>query len=117
MLFSNKQHIAKARQELGLNKADLCEIPPLEAKPILKNIMDRFCTRQDARWWWQYFRKSLPTYSLGLAQAYNSLDQIVPDKNEKVWLVVEEYNPEGFRLYLGTVRNIQKVIGECPGFE
>lgn len=114
---NNKHHIAKAMQELGLNKSDLREIAPLQAKATLKKIVDRFCTRQDARWWWECFRKNLPAYSRQLDYAYNFLDQIVPVREEKVWLIVEEYHPISFRLYLGTVPNIQKVIGECPSFE
>ena len=115
--YRNKHHIAKALQELGLKKADLREIPLSEAKSTIKNIRDRFCTRQDARWWWQYFRENLPTYFKAVTQAYELLDQIVPIKEEKVWFVVEEGEPVDFRLYLGTVPTIQKVIGECPAFE
>lgn len=117
-IFSNKHSIAEAMQELGLNKADLREIPYPEAKPILKGIKDTFCTEQNVRWWWTYFRKSLPYYLREVDyDGYKLLNKIVPAKDEKVWFVVEEYNPDIFRLYLGTVANIQKVVEESPFFE
>ncbi|MBN9392987.1 MAG: hypothetical protein J0I20_33455 [Chloroflexi bacterium] len=113
----NKHVIAQALQNLGLNKADLREVPPLEAKAILKTIKDHFCTRQNARWWWEYFRTNLPQYSHGLREAYLLLEHIIPVKTENVWFVVEEDNSNGFRLFSGTVSNIQKVIGESSYFE
>ena len=110
-----KHWIAEAVQTLGLDKADLREIPIYHAKNILKTIKDHFCTRQDAIWWWEYFRENLPHYSKRLNQGYTLLDQIVPDMDEKIWFVIQE--TYGFRLYLGTISTIQRIIGECAAFE
>lgn len=114
---SNKIRISMALKDLGLSKTDLREIPRNQAKPILKTIKDRFTTNQNTRWWWEYFRETLPMQSARFNYGYQLIDKVVPSKEEKVWLVTEEGFPNIFRLYIGKPTVIKNVLGECPSFE
>jgi hypothetical protein len=114
---SVKHEIVNAIQTLNYTKSDLREIPFGEAKPILKSIKDTFTTDQNARWWWNCFRENISRFSQRFDNSWEQLVKIVPNPEEKVWFVVEEDQPDIFRVYLGKVNVIQNILGQCFGFE
>ena len=50
-------------------------------------------------------------------KGFERITEIIPDKNEKLWFVAEEDQLPFYPIYEATPESIQKVIGECYGFE
>lgn len=111
------EEIENALELLSIENSSFQLLSDNEANPLFRKLLDRFVSGGDRRWWWESF--SLPEYSLNFddQQAFQRITTVVPDPQESVWIVIEDDQLPIYPIYEGSPENIQKVIGECYGFE
>lgn len=111
------EEIATAINSLSMSEHSFRLLPDAEAEPLYNNLIDTFVGGNDRRWWWEAF--SAEDYSIDFSEscAFEKIIDIVPMPLELVWFVVEEDQLPIYPIYEASSADIQKVIGECYGFE
>ncbi len=110
--------IEKARVALQLPETSLRLLAEPEAEAIFVRAEAHFVASTGRAWWWEDFRERGLSHHCGGGDGFLFLSQIVPAPHEVVWWIVESSGSRpSYRVYEGAVETIQRVIGECHGFE
>jgi len=106
-----------AMVSLGLSEEQFCILPDHEARPIFDSLLCTFTGGIDSRWWWESFIAESCSFTFSDSLGFNRISSIVPDPDQKVYFVVEDYNAPFFPICHTTPSIAQRIIGECFGFE
>ena len=68
------------------------------------------------RWWREYFSTRTSRH-FGKGDGFSHLSKLVPDPDELVWFIAEDFVEPEFSAWEATPRDIQAVLGECYSFE
>lgn len=109
--------IENAIKELSLSEGEFRQLPSQEAEPLYRELVNYFVEGGDRRWWWESFLKPSESVQFSDGKGFERITDIVPNKKENVWFVAEEDQLPFYPIYEATPETIQKVIGECYGFE
>ena len=111
------EEIDNAIKKLSLEEEEFRQLPSAEAESLSQDLLITFVEGGDRLWWWESF--SMPSKSIHFSdgKGFKRIIEIVPDKNEKVWFVIEKDILTFYPIYEATPELIQKVIGECYAFE
>jgi len=92
-------------------------LPSDEGSILYQELLEEFVTDGDRRWWWESFSKPSASKTFENGKGFEKIAKLVPDPHEAVWFIVEEDQLPFYPIYEATPAAIQKVIGECYGFE
>ncbi|MEQ9439212.1 MAG: hypothetical protein RIG62_09190 [Cyclobacteriaceae bacterium] len=85
-------------------------------KELYYELLDRFVKSGDRRWWWEDFKQDSFDFH-AYERPFEKLNELIPELNEKVWLMVEDDEEEFYPIYDCEPSIIRNIIGECFGFE
>lgn len=88
-----------------------------EGEAIYKLLIETFVEGGDRRWWWESFRGPSESITFDDGKGFERLAELVPNKNEIVWFVVEDDQLPYYPIFEATTENAVKIIGECFAFE
>jgi hypothetical protein len=112
---STRAEINAAIQALELPSQTCRALPDAEAKVVFQQALDEFVGGDDRRWWWEAFtRKSV---SRRVTDGWRLLTTLVPEPDGLVWFIAEDTDLPFYPVYEATSVAIEKIIGECFGFE
>ena len=111
------EEIDNAIKELGLREAEFHILPNEKAEPLYYELLNTFVEGRDRRWWWESFSKPSESVQFTDGKGFERIIDLVPNKKEKVWFVAEEDQLPFYPIYEAIPETIQKIIGECYGFE
>ena len=111
-----KDEIIRAIKTLGLNDQEIKLIERNKAEKIYNDCLDHFVKSGDRRWWWEDFTQGSFDFK-NYDHPFKYLNDILPDLNKKVWLMVEDNQEEFYPIYDCNPKIIGQIIGECFGFE
>jgi hypothetical protein len=111
------EEINNAIKTLSLSEAEFHQLPNEKAEPLYYELLNTFVEGGNRRWWWESFSKPSKSVQFTNDKGFERISEIVPDKKEKVWFVAEEDQLPFYPIYEATPEIIQKIIGECYGFE
>lgn len=109
--------IRRAIGLLSLSPERVRELPTTESEAVFRAVVDRFVASGDRRWWWEDFRKSGVSAKFPDGDGWRHVVDIVPERHERVWFIVEECQLPHFPVYEATVHDAMTIVGECYGFE
>ena len=111
------EEINKALALLNIQSEKFSLLSDNEGEIIINDLLKSFVTGANRKWWWEAF--SHPQYSIVFSdgKGFEKIKNFVPNSNEMVWFVVEEDQLPLYPIYEACASDIQKVIGECYGFE
>src|SRR5689334_18923019 len=114
-----KDEIQNAIQTLGLSDSAIKLLPADEGHRIYNMALSHFVASGERRWWWEDFRFPSTSVRFDDQKGFERIEEIVPNKREKVWFVVEDEDDQlpFYPVYEATPEAAQAVIGECYGFE
>lgn len=114
-----QDEIRAAVQTLGLAASQFYQLPEDEGIHIFKHAEACFVTSPGRRWWWEVFKYRHFSVAFQGESAYKRLVRIVPLTEEMIYFIVnvEEGYSDPVLVFLGTIKAIQAVIGECFFFE
>src|SRR5690242_17275867 len=115
-LTSNADEIQNAIQGLGFTTAEFHRLSSEDAAHIHGSALRHFVPRGNPRWWWEHFPKSTSVHFTA-GDGWKRLADLVPDPDERVWFIAEDFVAPEYSVWEASVRNIQSVIGECSPFE
>ncbi|MCE4563822.1 hypothetical protein INQ51_05825 [Maribellus sp. CM-23] len=110
------QEISTAIKTLKYSESQIKLLDFDSGKELYYELLDWFVKSGDRRWWWEDFKQTsfdFHTYERPLEK----LTEIIPDLNERVWLMVEDDEEEYYPIYDCEPSIIGQIIGECFGFE
>jgi len=111
-----KQEISKAIETLGLREWEICLLAEDSNKVLYHDLLDFFVKSGDRRWWWEDFK--LQSFNLlDYDKPFEHLNEIIPDLDKNVWLMVEDDQESFYPIYDCSPKIISQLIGECFGFE
>jgi hypothetical protein len=110
------QEISTAIKTLNLSDEQIKLLDFDSGKELYYELLDRFVTSGDRRWWWEDFKIESFDF-VDSKKPFEKLKDIIPDLNKKVWLMVEDDQEEYFPIYDCEPSIIGQIIGECFGFE
>ena len=109
--------IQKAIDTLGLSENDYRKMTEDVSGNLINDFVETFVDGGDRKWWWEAF-KIKPIHRItSHPNPFRLIVPIVPDPSEKLWFVVEDDSSLHYPVYEANARVIEKVIGECFGFE
>src|SRR3712207_6735441 len=110
-----------AALELSVCPGDFVPVAAAEAEAVVSGIQARFGNSVDLYWWPSGTVCELPRAARHFVdqRGFERLSQIVPDPHESVWFVTEDWGrgKPGWFLFEGHPAVIQRLLGECFGFE
>lgn len=109
--------IERAIGKLGLSESDIRLLPDQEGRIIFEHALKTFVGGNDRKWWWEGFSKKSTYVKIENGDGYKLIIEIVPDKEEKIWWIVEEDLLPYYPVYETSPKVAKEVIGECYGFE
>jgi len=115
-MTANADHIQSAIQALGFRTERFGRLPTEQAERVYKSALRHFVQKGDPRWWWEHFSKGISVQFID-DTGWQSITQIVPDADEPVWFIVEDFVPPEYSVWNASSQDIQSVIAECPFFE
>lgn len=86
-----------------------------DEEELFYDLLNTFVEGGDRRWWWEAFKA--PSDFFCPESGYEELTSLVPDRNEKVWFVVEDDQLPNYPIYEASTEQIVKIIGECFAYE
>ena len=113
---ANADEIQRATRDLGFTSERFHRLPPDEAQRVYQLALRHFVPRGQPRWWWEHFPTSTGVHFTE-GDGWQHLTDIVPDADERVWFIAEDFVAPEYSLWEASVRDIQALIGECYGFE
>lgn len=110
------EEIFGAIQKLSMND-EFHLLGDNETENLYKDLLNTFVIGGDRRWWWESFSKPSISVKFDNDKAFLEVTEIVPDKSEIVWFIVEDDQAPYYPIFESTPENIVNVIGECFAFE
>lgn len=111
-----QKEISTSVINLGLGHKDIFQLDRETARNVYFECLTHFVKSGDRRWWWEDFKQQ--SFSIDeFEHPYQHLDKIIPDLNNRVWLMVEDGQEDFFPVYDCNPGIIKSLIGECSGFE
>ena len=114
------EEIDIALKSLLLSESEIRLVRSDRAELLFHELLEYFVEGGDSgdrRWWWESFSQPSKYVQFHDDMGFKRISNIVPDVNESVWFVVEDDQLPFYPIYETTPEVIQKVIGECYGFE
>ena len=111
------EEIENARIALGLKESDIRLLSPEENANLYSELCSSFVKGGDRKWWWESFKDIEASCVVKDGMGYKIIPELVPDKNENLWFVVEEDQLEFYPIFETTASVAAAIIGECYGFE
>ena len=107
--------IRDAVSALGL-QGRVRQLNAQEAAQAVAATEGRFVTRRNSRWWWEGLNDELRIVShTPDADGYKLIERICPD--EPAWLIASDDEDQPWPVFIGTPKDLVRVIGECRHFE
>src|SRR5690349_18117461 len=94
-----KDEIQKAIQRLALHRSDIHLLPDGEGHEIFTIALTHFVGSGNRRWWWEDFRLPSTTVQVTNQKGFEYIGQIVPNKKEKIWFIVEDARLPFYPVY------------------
>ena len=113
---TNADEIQRATEFLGFSLERFRHLPPDEAQRVYESSLRHFVPRGRPRWWWEHFPSSTGVHFIK-GDGGQHLAELVPDADERVWFIAEDFVAPEYSVWEASTRDIQAVIGECYGFE
>jgi hypothetical protein len=113
---TNADEIQRALRTLGFAVERFRRLSPDEAKRVYGSALRHFVPCGQPRWWWEHFPTSTGVH-FAKGDGWQYFTKIVPDAEERVWLIAEDFVAPDYSVWEASARDIQAVIGECYGFE
>ncbi len=113
---TNADEIQRATQALGFAPERFRRLPTDEAQRVYQSALRHFVPRGQPRWWWEHFSTSTGVYFTN-GDGWRHFTEIVPDADERVWFIAEDFVAPEYSVWEASVRDVQAVIGKCYGFE
>ncbi|MCL3782745.1 hypothetical protein EMN47_20350 [Prolixibacteraceae bacterium JC049] len=110
------QEISNAIKILNLTDEQISLLDFSTGKKLYFELLDFFVSSGDRRWWWEDFKLASFDF-VEYEKPFEKLHEIIPDLENKVWLMVEDDQEEYYPIYDCEPSIIGQVIGECFGFE
>ena len=111
------KEISEALNSLSIPADTFRLLSDVETEKIYKKLLSSFVSGADRKWWWESFSQPEFVLSLTDEKAFKNITSLVPNPEEVVWFVAEEDQLPFYPIYEACSSDIQKVIGECYGFE
>ena len=111
-----KAEIANAVDSLALSEDDITLLDDVAGEKVFKYCLNHFVKSGDRKWWWEDFKQPCFFFK-EIEKPFEQLDEIIPDLNDKVWLIVEDDSEPFYPVYEVKPGIIKSIIGECFGFE
>jgi hypothetical protein len=93
-----KNEISKAIKKLNLQQTDIALIGEKSNETLYFELLDCFVKSEDRRWWWEDFKQDCFDF-IDYEKPFEHLNEIIPDLNKKVWLMVEDDQEEYYPIY------------------
>lgn len=113
---TNADEIQKAAQTLGLSSEGFRRLPAEDAKHVYSSALRHFVPKGHPYWWWEHFPTSTSVHFVD-GDGWRHLIELVPDSNERVWFIAEDFVPPEYSVWEASICDIQAVVGECYPFE
>jgi hypothetical protein len=115
-MVSTRDEINAAINALTLPLQVCRALPDPEARQVFQAALNKFVGGDDRRWWWEAFTKESVSRQIPDG-GWRLLCKLVPDESAHVWFIAEDRDLPFYPVYEATPRAIEKIIGECFGFE
>lgn len=113
---TNAAEIQRAVTTLGFGPGRFRRVPSDEAQRVYDTALRHFVPKGRPRWWWEHFPASTGVY-FTQGDGPQHLTKFVPDANERVWFIAEDFVSPEYSLWEASVQDVQAVLAECHGFE
>lgn len=110
------QEISNAIKTLNFTDKEVSLLDLDSGKKLYFELLDFFVSSGDRRWWWEDFKMESFDF-VDYDKPFEKLNDIIPDLEKKVWLMVEDAQKEYYPIYNCEPSIIGQIIGECFGFE
>ncbi len=111
-----KEEVKEAIKILELGEDDIRLLNSKDRSQVFDKCFSHFVKPNNKPWWWEDFRQDNFIIS-GFEEPYKHLINIIPNIQEKVWLITEDDGKVRFQIYECRPEILTKLIGECYGFE
>jgi len=108
--------ILQAVRELGFGTNRCERLPVDEASGVYEAALRHYVPEGSPKWWWEHFPVSTGVH-FEAGDGWRQLSRLVPNPDERVWLIAEDEGLPGYSVWTARVRDIAAVLGECPAFE
>jgi len=112
-----KKEIQRAIETLNLTEREVQLLPSDLGKIVFEECLAHFVRSGERRWWWEDFRQEVSFSIEDTELPFERLNEIIPDIESKVWLIVEDNYETFYPVYEIVAKKIKEIIGECFGFE
>jgi len=113
---TNADEIQRATRVIGFSPERFRRLPIEQAQRVYESALRHFVPHGHPRWWWEHFPASTGVhFTDGLG--WRHLSELVPNPDERVWFIAEDFAPPEYSVWEASVRDIQAVVAECYGFE
>jgi len=110
------QEISVAIKTLKYSEEQIKLLDFDSGRKLYYELLDWFVKSGDRRWWWEDFK--LQSFNLlDYDKPFEHLNEIIPDLDKNVWLMVEDDQESFYPIYDCSPKIISQLIGECFGFE
>ena len=109
--------IQSAMKLLGLKEQNIQLLPDKEGQLVFSDLLNTFVEGADRRWWWEAFKEESKSITFDDGLGFERIVELVPNKKETIWFIAEETQLPFYPVYETTPEVVQKIIGECYGFE
>lgn len=92
-------------------------LPVVDAARINAELLNSFVVGGDRRWWWEAFREPSATKAFPDDKGFEHIVELVPNRAEKCWFVVEDTGSDSYPVYEATPEDVASIVGECFAFE
>lgn len=111
-----KTEIENAIRVLKLTNDDIERLDDSAGKAVFDDCLSHFVVSGDRRWWWEDFTNNRFLFK-ELNKPFELLNEILPDVEEHVWLIVEDDLEPFYPVYNVRAGVIKDIIGGCFAFE
>ncbi|WP_157601007.1 DUF6756 family protein [Persicobacter sp. CCB-QB2] len=111
-----KEEISTAIETLEYSADQIALLSFDMGSTLYYELLNSFVKSGDRRWWWEDFKQASFDFQK-YEKPFEKLKEIIPDQNEKVWLMVEDDQEADYPIYDCNPSIIGEIIGECFGFE
>lgn len=115
-MHTNADEIFRACGALGYDVERFFRLAPEEARHVYDEALCSFVPSERPRRWWEHFPAATSLQFVN-GDGWLLLAELTPDPDERVWFIAEDHPWPEYSVWEGSVRDVQRIIGECFGFE